>query len=79
VPDRNSGLNSRSDAMVGPTSASTAALTPSAAVTRKSALNGDGQFRTVAPKRSDAAFALEMDDGLLARFTRRGRRAGRWK
>jgi hypothetical protein len=45
----------------------------------QSALNGDGQFRTVAPKRPDAAFALEMEDGLLARFTRRGRRAGRWK
>src|SRR5918992_5880796 len=34
APDRRSGLNIHSDAMVRPTSASTAALTPSAAVTR---------------------------------------------
>jgi len=32
--DRSSGLNIHSDAMVSPASASTAALTPSAAVTR---------------------------------------------
>src|SRR5262249_43439973 len=34
TPDRSSGLNIHSDAMVSPISASTAALTPSAAVTR---------------------------------------------
>src|SRR6266481_8267238 len=34
APDRSSGLNIHSDAMVRPTSPSTAALTPSAAVTR---------------------------------------------
>jgi len=34
APDRSSGLNIHSDAMVSPTWASTAALTPSAAVTR---------------------------------------------
>ena len=34
APDRSSGLNIHSDAMVSPASASTAALTPSAAVTR---------------------------------------------
>src|SRR5437588_226724 len=34
APDRSSGLNIHSDAIVRPASASTAALTPSAAVTR---------------------------------------------
>jgi NADH:flavin oxidoreductase / NADH oxidase family len=58
APDRNSGLNIHSDAMVSPASASTAALTPSAAVTRN-LLWPDRKSRPL-PARADAGGHLRL-------------------